>query len=124
MTLRLLVGVTCAFTAFAQSTAGRFSGTVTDASSATVPGVKVAAVNTETGQKVAETTNTQGQFVLYPLQPGLYNVSMQKTGFGNYAIEGLRIEVSSSVVRNVTLEVGSTGQSVTVSADATVMETD
>jgi Carboxypeptidase regulatory-like domain/TonB-dependent Receptor Plug Domain len=124
MIIRLFVCLTCALAAFAQSTAGRFSGTVTDASIATVPGVKVSAVNVDTGQRLTETTNAQGQFVLYPLPPGVYNVTLQKAGFSNYAIDGVRIEVSSSVVRNVQLEVGSTGASVTVSAEATSMQAD
>ena len=76
--VRFLLACSCLH---AQSTAGRFSGTVTDPSGAAVPDVSVSAVNTETGRKVAEKTNRQGQFVLYPLPPGAYDITVQSTGF-------------------------------------------
>src|SRR5438270_3839820 len=117
MTRFFLLAILSALAAYGQSTAGRFSGTVTDASTSLVPGVKVSAVNVETGQTVTENTNGQGQFVLYPLPPGVYNITLEKAGFSRYTIDGVRIEVSSSLTRNVALEVGATGQSVTVSAD-------
>src|SRR5258707_326595 len=100
----------------AQSTAGRFSGTVTDPSRATVAAARVDAVNAETGQKVTETTNHQGQFVLYPLPPGIYDVSVQKTGFNALTLSGVRINVSETVVRNVSLEIGAMAQSISVAA--------
>ena len=90
----------------AQSTAGRFSGTITDPSGAPIPDVSVIAVSAETGQKVAEKTTNQGQFVLYPLPPGIYNLTAQKTGFAMFTISGVKIDVSESVVRNISLDVG------------------
>ena len=104
--------------------AGRFSGTVTDASGGTVGAARVDAVNAETGQKVTETTNHQGQFVLYPLPPGIYDISVQKTGFSAFTISGVRINVSETVVRNVSLELGAMAQSVSVTADAATITTD
>jgi hypothetical protein len=109
---------------FAQSTAGRFSGTVTDASGAGVPQVRVTALNAETGQKVVESTNPEGQFVLYPMPPGTYSITARKEGFTTFVISGVKVAVSESVARNITLEVGVVNQSVSVSAEAAAIQTD
>jgi hypothetical protein len=85
--------------------------------------VSVIAVSAETGQKLAKKTTTQGQFVLYPLPPGIYNLTAQKTGFAMFTISGVKIDVSESVVRNISLEVGATTQSVTVAAESAAIET-
>jgi TonB-dependent Receptor Plug Domain. len=108
----------------AQSTAGRLSGSVTDPSGAAVPEVRVVAVNSETGQKITEKTTVQGQFVVYPLPPGLYDVTIKKEGFNTFTISGLKIDVSQSAIRNISLEVGTTTQSVSVSTEAAVIETE
>jgi outer membrane receptor protein involved in Fe transport len=108
---------------FAQSTAGRFSGTVTDASGAAVPDAAVTALNSETGQRVTEATNGQGRFVLYPLPPGVYDITARKTGFSAFTLSGVKIDVSQSVVRDISLEVGAITQSVSVAADAVSIET-
>src|SRR5689334_19702527 len=84
----------------AQSTAGRLSGNVTDPTAAAVPAVRVTATNTETGLKVVETTNAEGSFVLYPLPPGVYNVSAQKDGFATLTLDAVTIDVAQSLVRN------------------------
>jgi hypothetical protein len=108
----------------AQTTSGRFTGTVTDPTGAGVPQAKITAVNSETGQKIAETSNGEGGFVLYPLPPGIYDVAVQKQGFNSFTISGVKIDVSESVVRNIALQVGAISQSVSVSAESAAIQTD
>jgi hypothetical protein len=119
----LVLSAVCA-QSYAQSTAGRYSGALTDPSGAVIPGARVTAVNIDTGRRVQEVSSAQGQFVLYPLDPGAYNISIEKQGFKTYALNGVAIDVSASIVRNISLEVGATSESVSVSADADVIETD
>lgn len=109
---------------YAQTTAGRFSGTVNDASGASVPDVKVTALSSETGQKVVDSSNGEGRFVLYPLPPGRYTITAQKEGFSTFSISDVKVDVSESVVRNITLQVGSLSQSVSVAAEAAAIQTD
>jgi len=109
---------------FAQTTAGRFSGVITDPSGASVPDVKVTALSAETGLKVIETTNAEGRFVVYPLPPGVYTITAQKDGFSTFTIAGLKIDVSESVSRNIALQVGAVTQSVSVEAEAANVQTD
>src|SRR5947207_933826 len=107
---------------FAQSTAGRFSGTIADPSGAAIPAVSVTAVNAETGQKIAERTNSQGQFVLYPLAPGVYDLTAQNTGFTTFTISGVKINVSENVLRNISLDVGAMTQSGRMAGHAASLE--
>src|SRR5690348_6395141 len=99
-----------------QSTAARISGVITDATGAVVPGAGAAAVNVETGQKIAGTSNHYGQYVLYPLPAGTYRLDFEKQGFRGYRIEQLQVYANDDVGRNVRLEVGMTSQEVTVSS--------
>ena len=107
--------------AFAQSTAARIQGTVTDASGAVVPGAGVSVTNTATGWKIRATSNPEGQYVLYPLPPGTYNIDFEKGGFEAVHIEGLQLYADDNVARNVKLEVGTISQAVTVTAAAAVL---
>jgi hypothetical protein len=125
MLRRILLLSLCALaTLTAQTTAGRFSGVITDPSGSSVPDVKVSAVSAETGLKLVETTNAEGRFVLYPLPPGIYTITAQKDGFSTFTIAGLKIDVSESVSRNIALQVGAVTQSVSVEAEAAAIQTD
>jgi len=114
----------CPMVLHGQSTSARLSGTMTDASGAVIPGAVVTATDTATGWKTTATSGTEGQYVLYPLQPGAYRISIRRTGFRPVDIEELQLYASDNVVRNVVLAVGSVRQEVTVSAvaEAAVLE--
>src|SRR5205823_11410163 len=58
--------------AFAQVQAGRIVGTVTDPNRAVVPNAKVVITNTATNQAQTLITNGAGDFVLTPVNPGVY----------------------------------------------------
>ncbi len=125
MSSRTILVICCAAaTVFAQSTAGRFSGAITDPSGASIPNVQITALNAETGQKVIETTNGEGRFVLYPLPPGSYSITARKDGFSAFTIANLKIDVSESVTRNIQLQVGAVTTSVAVEAEAAEIQTD
>ena len=121
---RLFLLALVAASIYSQTTAGRFSGSVTDPSSAAVPGVRITALNAETGQQVVETTNAEGRFVIYPLTPGLYTITAKKDGFSAFTMSGVQVDVSESVVRNISLRVGDLSQSVSVTAESAAIQTD
>ena len=110
--------------AAAQTTAGRVSGSVTDPAGAFAAGVRVTAVNSETGQSLTVKTGGEGLYVLYPLSPGRYKVTAQKDGFSTFFLEGLKVDVSQSVATDIRLEVGAVSQSISVTADSEVIQTD
>jgi len=105
------------------SVTGSISGTVSDASGAVVPGADVAALNTETGIKQATRTNAQG-FYAFPVLPvGHYDVTVQSRGFKEYRQTDLMINVNSALRVDVTLQVGTVTQEVSVSGTSVHVET-
>ncbi len=107
----------------AQTTAGRLMGTVLDASGARVPGARIAAANVETGVERAVESNAEGNYVLYPLPPGVYNLTAQAPGFRSERLEGIRLDVAAVLTRNLKLELGAVEQQIVVSAEAAPMLT-
>jgi hypothetical protein len=103
---------------FAQSAAARIGGMVQDTSGAVVAGARVTATNQETREQRSSVTNDYGLYLLYPLPPGVYTITAEIAGFRTARVENLRLDVSDTLVRNFTLELGSIQQDVTVSADA------
>src|SRR5260370_34087419 len=69
-----------------QIQAGRIVGTVTDPNKAVVPNAKVLITNTATNQAQNLTSNSTGEFVLTPVNPGLYDVPGRASGFGTTEI--------------------------------------
>ena len=114
----LLLILPCPLWLHGQSTAARVLGTVTDHSGAVIPGAAVVATSTETGWKTNATSNAAGQYVLFPLPPGIYAIDFHKEGLRSAHIDRLEVSANDEVVRNVALEVGGVSQSVTVEAAA------
>ncbi|MCL5736805.1 MAG: Plug and carboxypeptidase regulatory-like domain-containing protein [Actinobacteria bacterium] len=102
----------------AQTTSGKITGLVLDPAGSAIAGAAVRAVNVETGLDRTVNSNAEGQYLLYPLPAGMYRMTAQMKGFQSERWENIRIDVADTVVRNVTLKVGSLDQTVTVSADA------
>lgn len=109
-------------TAFAQAT-GTISGVVTDESGAVVPGVTVAATNTDTNQTRTTVSGTDGFFTFPLLQPGPYSVTATLQGFRTAVREGVRVTVESTSRVDVRMTVGALEESVRVTADAPLVET-
>ena len=102
---------------------GSFSGTVTDPSGARVPSATVTVTETGTGFKRAMTTGADGHFVLPDLRPSGYNLTVEASGFRGVNRTGLTLQADESATINVTLELGSVAESVTVGANATQVDT-
>ena len=106
----------------AQATA-QISGTVRDASGAVLPGVQVTATQTDTGIVRMTVTNETGFYVLPSLPVGPYRVEASLPGFRTFAQTGIVLQVGSSSVIEVKMEVGQVAQTVEVQADVATIET-
>src|SRR5207244_1630865 len=60
---------------------GTVSGTVSDQSGAAVVGAAVALVDTATGTERTAVTNDTGRYLFANIVPGIYNVTISKSGF-------------------------------------------
>jgi protocatechuate 3,4-dioxygenase beta subunit len=107
----------------AQDFRASISGRVTDSSGALVPGAKVTAANTETGQVASAETNDAGLYNLPALPPGRYTLTAEKTGFKKYAREAFALEVQGRPQIDIVLETGDVQSTVTVSSDTPLLET-
>src|SRR5512140_3090155 len=87
-----------AWAAAGQTTSGRIVGSIQDNTGAVVPGATVKAVNVETGAERSATSNAEGQYLLYPLAPGVYRMTAQMTGFQMETWDNIRIDVADTVV--------------------------
>lgn len=107
----------------AQTVTGNISGTVTDPSGAVVVGATVTAHNMATGVDTTVTTNDAGLYVVRFLPIGQYQVTVQASGFGTQTIPVFSLEIGQIAKFNVTLQAGSTAQTVEVSAAAPILNT-
>ena len=100
---------------------GALTGTVTDPSNATVPGVMVTITNTETGQARAPGRDGTYRFTLLP--PGTYRVKFSAMGFRPEEVPSVIVNVTETPVLNRTLQVGTQSEAIEVQAEAAVLQT-
>jgi outer membrane receptor for ferrienterochelin and colicin len=106
-----------------QANTGSIEGTIGDPSGRSIPGASVSIVNTGTSFTRDLSTDEEGRFrgLLLPL--GSYKVTVKASNFGTLVREGINLTVGQSVNLPLTLTVAATAEAVTVSADASVIET-
>jgi hypothetical protein len=121
-----LIAIFCLLTAigWSQETRGNIAGKVSDPSGATIPGAKVVVTNTAMGTKTSLTTNETGFYQATYLIPGAYQVEASAQGFKTMVRDQIEIRVADRLEINLTLEVGSSEQSVTVTTEAPLMNTE
>ena len=106
------------------SATGTIAGVVKDASGAVIPGVTVEAASPALIEKVRSVvTDEQGQYKIINLVPGTYAVSFTLPGFSTYKREGLELTSSFTANVNAELKVGALEETVTVSGQAPVVDT-
>src|SRR6185436_3018323 len=111
-------------TGWAQAIAGsQLSGVVRDTSGAAVPGADVTVTKTDTGQARSATTAHDGGYVFPNLPVGPYQLKVSLAGFTTHVQDGIVLQVGTNPVINVTLAIGNVAEQVTVSSDATLVET-
>ncbi|WP_175529097.1 TonB-dependent receptor [Granulicella pectinivorans] len=102
---------------------GSIQGTVVDTSGAVVVGASIVATQTNTGQQATVPTNDSGRFTFPQLAPTQYTLRVTSSGFVTYTQKGITLQADQSLMLNVVLKVGSSGDVVTVTADATQVNT-
>ena len=122
LVLGLVLFATSAWAQLASQTA--LVGTVTDSGGLVVPGALVVAVNVGTKDTYEATTNTEGYYHIQFIRPGKYEISVTIPGFQTFKATGVEVATNQVVRTNVTLQVGGVTESVNVSADVQVLDTD
>jgi hypothetical protein len=123
VTVYIILGTAGAAPARAQEFRATIVGRVTDTSGAVVPGARVSATNTQTGIVTRTVTTDTGDYVLPNLPPGPYRLEVEHTGFKKYVREGIVLQILDRPSIDVVLEPGEITTAITVSAEASRLET-
>jgi hypothetical protein len=121
--LGLLAAASGTLLAQSQATTGTIEGTVTDPSGAAVPNATVTVKNTNTGNQRAAKSNGDGHYSVPLLEVGGYEVSAVAPGFSTVVSRGFMLTLGKVLVADIALKVGSATETVTVEAQAPVVET-
>ena len=108
---------------FAQVTNASLTGEITDSNGAVLPGARLQVQNTATNTIQTAETNASGVYLVAPLNPGSYKVSVEKQGFDKLVQTGITLTVGQAATLNITLKVGDVKEVVTVTADAELINT-
>src|SRR6267378_1491633 len=119
----LFVAIWLASAVMGQTETATVSGLVTDRTAAAVSGAEVRLQSVERGTVTTTTTNDAGIYVFPSVQPGQYQIRIQKQGFKQVDLLGLIVNVQDHIQQNFRLEVGSVAESVTVTAGTPLVNT-
>jgi hypothetical protein len=101
----------------------RLVGTVTDPSGAVVPGAQLLARNQQTALELKATTDDKGDFNFPSVPPGAYTISCEVQGFKKFVSTDVVVTSQRTYTLPVVLQVGTTTQTIEVSAAAAMVDT-
>ncbi len=102
---------------------GSVSVNVTDPSGAGIPGAALSIKDTSTNLVIKAETQQNGTYTFPSLTFGVYELSVSKDGFEGQIFQGLQVQTGRSTTVNAKLKVGTTQQTVTVSGESPLVET-
>src|SRR6202167_773780 len=109
--------------AFGQGTSASLTGQVVDNSGSVLPVATVTPTNTDTGLAQTATTNGEGIYLIAPLPPGRYKLTVEARGFERYVQTGVELSVNVNSTQNVALKTSSVQETVTVFENAELINT-
>ncbi len=110
--------------ALAQAVYGSIFGTVTDSTGAVVPNATITVTDVAKGTSVSVQSNASGQYLVQHLIPDTYTVAAESSGFGKVSTQNVVVYADTAPKVDIVLQVGSTQESVVVSAEAPLLQTE
>ncbi|MBI3682763.1 MAG: carboxypeptidase regulatory-like domain-containing protein [Acidobacteria bacterium] len=107
---------------FAQGANGAFTGVVMDSTDAVLAGASVSVRSIATGATRQTRTNDTGVYTIPSLPIGSYEIRIEAGGFKAYVRTGLVLETAQTMRVDATLELGSATETVTVTAEAPLLQ--
>jgi len=107
-----------------ESTVSGIVGQVTDPTQAAIAGAIVHVINVDTNAERVTESNAQGEFSVPNLPPARYKITVEKPGFATAVVEPFDLRVGETARRAVTLQVGSVNQTVEVTAQVPLLQTE
>ncbi|MBC7926325.1 MAG: TonB-dependent receptor [Bryobacteraceae bacterium] len=109
---------------YAQLDRGTLTGTVTDPAGAVVPGAKITLTHLGTQAASTAVASEEGLYSRPNLPIGDYELTVEAPGFKRSVRMGINLGVAEVLRVDVQLEIGSTGESVQVTAELPRLQTD
>ena len=106
-----------------QYNTAEIGGVVTDTQGAVLPGTTITAIHAGSGVKTERVSDGEGRFFLPALPVGEYTLTVTLPGFKQFTRTGLNLQVGQKVNLPITLDVGEISETVTVNADAPLLQT-
>src|ERR1700681_2533671 len=106
----------------AQVAGGTITGTVVDSSGRELPNASVSITNVATGINRTVTTNEDGLYIAPNLLPASYELTFTAPGFRTDVRSGIELTVGATVSLNMTMQVGTTKETVQVQTEAPLVE--
>jgi len=107
---------------YAQSASAAVNGTVTDVSGALIQDTQIVLRNVDTGVQKSTLTGITGTYSMTDILPGNYSMRAVKNGFKTEETTGIILHVNQTGTLDFTLNVGSSTQTLTVTANLSVVE--
>lgn len=104
-------------------TQASLSGYVSDPSGAMIPGATVRVINSQTNVATVEQANSSGYYFVPALNAGIYTIQASAKGFKTMVQTGYVINVGDHAALDFHLSVGSTTQTLTVTAQLSRLQT-
>src|SRR5258708_4628408 len=120
--LGALLVVATAGSVFGQGFQGGLRGAIKDAGGV-IPGVEVTLTNEQTNVKRSVVTNERGEYVFANVDPATYNVKATLQGYKTADRAGIRIATQQFLTLDLTMEVGSITENITVTGDPPIIDT-
>jgi hypothetical protein len=120
----ILLSLSCTSLAYGQIRSATITGTVVDPQKATVPGATVVITNQGTNVSEELVTTEAGLFTAPLLQAGTYTITVTLSGFAPFKRTGIVVNATETVRIPVELTVSQLGETVEVSAEAPLLQTD
>ena len=122
-----LAALLCIFTAsvgFGQTALATITGTISDATGAVVANAPVSLKNLDNGQVYAAASSETGNFTVSQLPIGDYDLTVKVSGFKTYTHTKFHLAAEQTMREDIALQVGQTTESVTVSAESSLLQTE
>jgi uncharacterized protein YfaS (alpha-2-macroglobulin family) len=100
---------------------GAIAGVVLDPQGAAILGAVVKATRSMSGEVFEAMTNENGQYLFRNLPAGIYEVRVDSQGFKSAVVTAIVVRSSELVEVNLTLNVGTVSETVTVTGDARLL---
>ena len=123
LTLLVMLLVSAA-PAVGQLDTGGIAGTILDPTGKVVTGAQVSIREESTGTSYSTVSSSTGYYVFPSVRPGTYDVTVTAAGFKTAARNGVTVAIGTHSALDVTLAVGATTETVTVSASAQTLESE